>query len=86
MKVDYRITEFFEKNQLFDSNQNDGIQIGIDQNEIIIKGSSKDLVELADILVSVAASKEKREHIHLTIDTVVKNDSEIKNIIIEKES
>ena len=85
MKVEYEITKSFENNHLFDSDKNDGIQIKMDDQELIIKGSSRDLVELADVLVSVAVSKEKREHIHLDTDTILNHDSEISEIIIEKE-
>ena len=46
MKVEYEITKSFENNHLFDSDKNDGIQIKMDDQELIIKGSSRDLVEL----------------------------------------
>ena len=83
MNIDYEITRYFDDNNLFDSNEKDGLMISYDFNSLIIKGNSRDLVELADILISLSKSKDNN-HIHLDDLTLINKDSLIKDIIIEK--
>ncbi len=83
MNIDYEITRYFDDNNLFDSNEKDGLMISTDSNSLIIKGNSRDLVELADILISLSKSKDNN-HIHLDDLTLINKDSLIKDIIIEK--
>ena len=84
MDINYEITTFFEENNLFDNSTSDGLEIKKEDNAILIKGNSKDLVELADLLVNVAKSKEQDTHIHIDDLTLLSNKSEFKEIIIEK--
>lgn len=85
MNIKYKITEYFDKNGLFDSNIAKGITIKKDSDAIIIKGKSRDLIELADLLVNVASAKEEGTHIHIDEFTLINKESEISEIIIEKE-
>ena len=82
MDIKYNITKYFEDNNLFDNNLSNGLTITSDKNILLIKGSSKDLVELADIIVNIA--KEKETHIHIDNLTIINNNSKYKELIIEK--
>ena len=83
MDIDYKNTKYFEENGLFDSNSQNGLIIKNETNSVVIKGGSRDLVELADILLSVA--KQDNAHIHIDNLTLINKESEILEIIIEKE-
>ena len=85
MEIKYSITNYFEKNNLFKDNRSDGIIIKNENNIITIDGSQRDLIELADIIVNLAISKENKNHIHIDDLTLISTKSEIKEIIIEKE-
>jgi hypothetical protein len=80
MNIEYNITKYFEDNNLFDASESNGLIIKENSNTITIKGSSKDLIELADLIVHVAKNK---THIHLDDLTTINKDSNIKEIIIE---
>ena len=84
MENKYYITDYFEKNNLFDSNDSKGLIIKNDSKTIQIIGSSRDLIELADHLVNVAISK--NEHIHIDDLTLINKESDYKEIIIEKDN
>ena len=84
MKIDYIITKYFDDNNLFDDTKSDGLKVVNNNNNLLISGSSLDLVNLADILVSVASNKEKGTHIHMDDSTLLDKDSDYKEIIIEK--
>ena len=84
MKIEYKITEYFNNNNLFDSENTDGLSIKMENNSLIIDGNSKDLVELADILISICKEKNKETHIHIDTTTLVNKNSEIEEIIIQK--
>ena len=84
MNIYYEISKYFEYNNLFDSEVKNELLVNVDFNILIIKGKSRDLVELADILVSLSKSKDNN-HIHLDSLTLVNNNSLIKEIIIEKD-
>ena len=72
-----------EKGYNFDC-ESTGLFISND-GELVIKGSKIDLIELANYIVNVALSDYDRDHLHLDDLTLLSKDSEIKNIIIEKE-
>ncbi|MEE3343382.1 MAG: hypothetical protein VZS44_04775 [Bacilli bacterium] len=85
MKIEYNITKYFENNNLFDDTISDGLKILKDENDnILITGSSVDLVNLADILVNVAMDKGENPHIHIDDLTLLDKNSDYKEIIIEK--
>ena len=84
MDIEYKISKYFKDNNLFINDKVSDITI-TNENEILnIKGSAIDLVELADILVSVAKDKNEVSHIHLDENTIISKDSKYKEIIIEK--
>ena len=83
MKIDYKITDYFEENNLFDNSSSTGLKIKKDDDTLLIKGDSRDLVMFADLLVNVA--KEKSSHIHVDELNLLDKDSDIKEVIIEKE-
>ena len=62
----------------------EGIDLSINGKEITIKGTSSDLIELADYILKIASSKEKRDHIHLEKNTLLVKKTEIEELIIEK--
>ena len=62
-----------------------GISISLIDDEIIIKGSKQDLIELSDYIKRVALSENKNDHLHLDKLSLIDNDSDISNLIIEKE-
>ena len=84
MKIDYKITEYFEKNDLFDSEESNGLIINNENNYLLIKGSSRDLVELADILTSLALEKKLGAHVHIDDLTLINKESNISEVTIEK--
>ena len=84
MNINYKITEYFKKNNLFTNEISNGLNISIDNDSITIKGSQRDLVELADLLANVAIDKTKGAHLHIDELTLLDKDSNIKELIIEK--
>ena len=83
MDIDYKITEYFDNKNLFDCDKSKDLLLKIDSKTLLVKGNSRDLVELADVLVSVAKNKENT-HVHLDDLTLINNNSDIKEIVIEK--
>jgi len=63
---------------------NDGIEIKTEKEEIIIKGTKEELLELSSYIEKIANSKLEKDHIHLGIETLLNEKSDIKEIIIEK--
>ena len=61
-----------------------GISIRLDDDDLVIKGSKMDLIELSEYIKNVALSNNKNDHLHLDELTLIKEDSPIKNLIIEK--
>ncbi len=80
MDIKYKITEYLNENNLFESSKSDGLIVKNENNILTIKGNPKDLAELADLLVNVAINK---SHIHIDDLTLLNEKSEIKEIIIE---
>jgi hypothetical protein len=62
----------------------DGIDIKLDNNELVIKGNKEDLLELSKYINDLALSDNEKDHIHLDDLTIVSDKSNIKEIIIEK--
>ncbi len=75
------------KEKDFDLSSSDlpGITISLDNNELVIKGSKLDLIELANYIVNLALSNNNRDHIHIDDLTLIDKDSKINSLIIEKE-
>lgn len=84
MKIEYKITEYFEKNGLFDSEKTSGLSIKNDNDILLIEGSSRDLIELADLLTSLALEKNEGAHIHIDDLSLLNKESSFSEIIIEK--
>lgn len=83
MNIEYKITDYFEKNNLFDSDNNNGLIIKKDDSTLYINGSSRDLIELADLLTSLALEKSKA-HVHIDDLTLLNKESDFSEVIIEK--
>ena len=66
-------------------NKSNGININYDNNDLVIKGTKYDLIELANYIVNVAISNNDKDHLHLDDLTIINEESNIKNLIIEKE-
>ena len=85
MTINYKITEYFEKNDLFDESESNGLKVRKDSNNtLIFEGNSRDLVEFADLLFSLALEKEKGAHIHIDNNSLLDKDSDFDEIIIDK--
>lgn len=54
-----------------------------DNKELIIKGTREDFIELSDLLVSLAISKNNDNHFHIDELTLIDDNSSIKEIIVE---
>lgn len=63
---------------------NNGLFISIDNNELIIKGSKSNLLELSKYIVDIANSKLDNDHLHLDELTIIDDESKINSLIIEK--
>ena len=83
MEVNYKITEYFDKNNLFDDEKTNGLTLKNEKKTLLIKGKPRDLVELADLLVNIALHKSS--HIHIDNLTLINEKSDVKEIIIENE-
>ena len=83
MNIEYKITDYFNENNLFDSDVNNGLLLKMDSKNLIIQGNSRDLVELADVLISISKS-DGNNHVHLDDLTLINKDSSISEIIIDK--
>ena len=62
-----------------------GLLISYENDEIVIKGNKIDLEELSDYIKKIALSNYNINHIHLDNLTIVNDNSNIKNLIIEKD-
>lgn len=83
------VSEYLKKLNLYPTNEEPtdlGIQIFVNENkELLIKASSNDLVELSDLLISLATSKnESGNHFHIDDLTLIDEESQITDVIIEK--
>ena len=73
-----------DNNYDLSSSTSDGINISASDNEVLIKGSKVDLVELADYIINIAVSDNDIDHIHIDNLTLINKNSTINNLIIEK--
>ena len=65
-------------------NRQFGLEISLNDNkELIIKGTREDFIELSDLLVSLAISKNNDNHFHIDELTLIDDNSSIKEIIVE---
>ena len=78
------IEKYIKDNNIIIDNKSNGLEVNYISNELNIKASQSDLLELADYIISLALSDNNEEHIHLDDLTLISDDSEIKEIIIEK--
>ena len=62
-----------------------GISINLNDDELVIKGSQLDLIELSSYIKKVALSNNKKDHLHLDDLSLINEESTISNLIIEKE-
>ena len=63
-------------------NRQFGLEISLNDNkELIIKGTREDFIELSDLLVSLAISKNNDNHFHIDELTLIDDNSSIKEII-----
>ena len=62
-------------------NRQFGLEISLNDNkELIIKGTREDFIELSDLLVSLAISKNNDNHFHIDELTLIDDNSSIKEI------
>ena len=80
IKLDYLEKQGIE----LDKNSSSGIVVIVTENEMLIKGSKTDLIDLADYITNVAISDCNNDHLHLDDLTIVSKESMIKNLVIEK--
>ena len=85
IKIDYKITDYFEEKNLFENTASEGLKVKIESKTLLITGDSRDLTEFADLLVNVAKNKEEN-HIHIDNLTLLDKTSDVNEIIIEKEN
>ena len=64
---------------------NNGITIINNNNEILIKGTKEDLEILANTILKLISSNLNKDHIHIDELTLISNNSPIKELIIEKQ-
>lgn len=67
-------------------NLNTGINLSITSDELLIRGKEEDLIELVEYIKRIITSKNSNDHIHLNEQALISNNSEIKELIIEKTS
>ena len=65
-------------------NMNSGLNIVLENDELLISGSKEDLTELIDYINKIALSDKDIDHIHLDDITLINENSSIKSLIIEK--
>ena len=79
------ISKFLKENDFnLESSDSNGLQISLVNDEITLKWSKLDLIELADYLLDVAISQDEKNHLHIDELTLIDNNLPIKNLIIEK--
>ena len=62
----------------------EGINIEIEEKELIIRGNQSSFLELAEYIISLATSNQKVDHLHLDDLTLINKNSKIKDLIFEK--
>ena len=85
MQIKNIISDYLkEENIVLDNKSSVGLNINYDNNEVVIKGTAIDLIELADLLVSCALSDVNGNHIHIDDLTLIDSNSDVSSLIIEK--
>ena len=86
MEHTHLVTAYLEKQGLLPGLESveDGITLSLDsQEQVSLAGSPLDLIELADLLVSLALSGENRgQHYHVDDLTLIASDSELQELIL----
>ncbi len=83
--MDRIINYLNDERYIVESTESNGIDLNLAGDELLIKGSKGDLLELANYIINIALSKNNNDHIHLDGSTIIDEDSSIKKIIIEKD-
>lgn len=82
------ITELLHKTGQYpevSSENNDGLKIMIEHNQLLLSGSPCDLIDVADLLVSLALSgKNNGQHWHIDTMTLVSENSPISELILAR--
>ena len=80
------VSEMLKEKGLYPVNDGeDGIEITVQGKRVILKASSDDLIELADLLVSLALSgKNEGQHWHVDGFNMLKESAECDELIIMK--
>lgn len=82
------VTKYLQKIGQYPSTSienNDGLKIMIEHNRLLLQGSPCDLIDLADLLVSLALSGENiGQHWHIDTLTLVSEKSPISELILER--
>lgn len=80
------VTSFLEKEGIYpeaERTKTGGLRLSMDKNRLLIAGTAGDLIDLADLLVSLALSGEaKGQHWHIDPLTLVDETSEIPELIL----
>ena len=89
MKNTKIVSDYLKELNLYPTNKEVtdlGIQISVSRNkELFINASAEDLIELADLLTSLATSKSgSGKHFHIDDLTLIDDKSQITDVIIEK--
>ena len=83
--INNKLLDYLKKNGYELNSNSNGIGISIVNNELLIKGSESDLIELANYIVNVALSNNEKDHLHIDDLTIINHNSSINSIIIEKD-
>lgn len=65
--------------------KNNGLNIKLEGNELVVKGYQSDLIEFSNYIKEIANSVNDKDHMHIDELTLISNESEIKSLVIEKE-
>ena len=80
------VTSFLQSEGIYPSaepEKSDGLALKLEHNQILLSGTACDLIDLADLLVSLALSGEsKGQHWHVDDLTLMDNSSEISELIL----
>ena len=66
--------------------KNNGLNIKIEGNELIVKGYKSDLIEFSNYIKEIADSVNDKDHLHIDELTLISKESDIKSLIIEKDN
>ena len=84
MKNTNFVSNSLKEKGLYPKSENRQFGLSLNDNkELIIKGTREDFIELSDLLVSLAISKNNDNHFHIDELTLIDDNSSIKEIIVE---